>query len=74
MEDYLGMSGGIAGIITLVVGIAIKMNHKRIRSKCCGKNIEVSVDVESTTPVEKSQDKENARPPDISLQEVKSQE
>jgi hypothetical protein len=50
MEDYLGMSGGIAGLLSLVIGIVIKLNHKRCRSNCCGKKMEVAVDVEETTP------------------------
>jgi hypothetical protein len=50
MEDYLGMSGGIAGLLSLVIGIIIKLNHKRCRSNCCGKKMEVTVDVEETTP------------------------
>lgn len=54
MEDYFGLGGGIAGVITLVAGIVIKLNHKRCRSHCCGKNVVVAVDVEETTPVEKT--------------------
>ncbi len=48
--EYLGMSGGIAGILTLVIGILVKLNHKRCRSTCCGKNMVLAVDVEQTTP------------------------
>lgn len=48
--NYLGMGGGVAGILTLVIGILLKLNHKRCRSKCCGRNMEVAVDVENTTP------------------------
>ena len=73
-ENYLGMGGGIAGIVALVVAIAVKLNHKRLRSHCCGKDIEVSVDVENTTPIEKSHEETNAKQADVALQEVKSKE
>lgn len=48
--NYLGIGGGTIGILTFIVGILIKVNHKRCRSKCCGKNMEIAVDVEDTTP------------------------
>ena len=44
---------GLAGLITSLASIAaylIKLNHKRIRSKCCGKDCITSLDVEDTTP------------------------
>jgi len=41
----------IAGIVISVAGsVFAVVNHKRIRSKCCDKKLEVSLDVESTTP------------------------
>jgi hypothetical protein len=41
----------IAGIVISVGGSLLAVvNHKRIRSKCCDKKLEVSLDVESTTP------------------------
>jgi hypothetical protein len=48
--DYIGISGGVAGIIALIGGILLKVNHKRCRSNCCGKKMEVELDVENTTP------------------------
>jgi hypothetical protein len=38
--------------ILLSVGSAIIMavNHKRIRSSCCGRKAEMSIDIENTTP------------------------
>ena len=51
--DYSSI-GGIAGLVSLVIVIAdrviIIINHKRVRSKCCGRATEISLDVESTTP------------------------
>jgi hypothetical protein len=32
---------------TILVGV---VNHKRIRSNCCGRKAEASFDIESTTP------------------------
>ena len=49
---------GLVGFGLSVLGaIYTAVNHKRVRSKCCGKVLEVSVDVENTTPVD------NAHPP-----------
>ena len=38
--------------LVLSVGgsIIAVINHKRIRSSCCGKKIDVSLDIENTTP------------------------
>ncbi len=44
---------GLAGLVTSLAAIAayiVKLNHKRIRSKCCGKDCTTSLDVEDTTP------------------------
>ena len=40
----------ISGITTAITAI----NHRRIRSNCCGKALDVSVDIENTTPPVKS--------------------
>jgi len=44
---YVGGATAILG--TLYTAI----NHKRVRSNCCGKVVEASLDVENTTPVKK---------------------
>jgi hypothetical protein len=53
MED----SGSITAYIALALGVASTIfgivNHKRIRSNCCGSKTEISIDVEDTTPPEK---------------------
>jgi hypothetical protein len=38
-------------VSTAVLGV---INHKRVRSTCCGKKVEVSLDVEATTPPDKA--------------------
>jgi hypothetical protein len=50
-----GSIGGIsvAGILALLFAIYKAVNHKRCRSVCCGKKLEVSMDIESTTPPDK---------------------
>ena len=45
---------GIIAIVSLVVSVAGSalaiINHKRIRSNCCGKELTTSIDIENTTP------------------------
>ena len=45
-------TGSVLGIISILVSIGgaiyAAINHKRLRCKCCGKDIEVQVDVDST--------------------------
>jgi len=49
-------SGGIGAGAVVALGIAYRVylavNHHRVRSNCCGKEMVVSVDVEQTTPAE----------------------
>ena len=52
MDSSQGMAMGT--LLTALTGIAaylVRWNHKRIRSKCCGKPCVTSIDVEDTTPV-----------------------
>ena len=47
-------STSIAAYVSLAISTAAVIlgviNHKRIRSSCCGKEASVSLDIESTTP------------------------
>ena len=47
-------SGGIGAASVVALGIVyrvyVAVNHRRVRSNCCGKEVVVSVDVEETTP------------------------
>lgn len=56
----------IAGYLALALMIADKayqaINHRRLRSNCCGKEVVASIDVETTTPPPKKP-AENAAPP-----------
>jgi len=43
---------GLAGFGISVFGaIYTALNHKRLRSRCCGKDLDASIDIENTTPV-----------------------
>jgi hypothetical protein len=49
MENSMVM--GVVATVISVGGIILSvLNHKRLRSNCCGKRLEVSLDVENTTP------------------------
>lgn len=37
-------------VISSLTGIITIINHRRIRSSCCGTKLETSLDIESTTP------------------------
>lgn len=51
MDQAIGVYVSLAlSLGALVIGI---INHKRIRSTCCGKEASVSLDIESTTPPKK---------------------
>ncbi len=45
-------TGSVLGIISILVSVGgaiyAAINHKRLRCKCCGKDLEVQVDVDST--------------------------
>jgi hypothetical protein len=49
-----GTQSSIIAIVGLVISVAgsfiAVVNHRRIRSNCCGAPLVLSVDVESTTP------------------------
>lgn len=51
MESQTTIAIAYAGFITsLATAIIGYINHKRIRSRCCGKEISSSIDIEDTTP------------------------
>jgi hypothetical protein len=41
---------GVAIAVSVGTAVLGVINHKRVRSTCCGKKAEVSLDVEDTTP------------------------
>lgn len=49
--DTTSQVGGVLGIVITVVGIVYgAINHKRLRSNCCGRKIDISVDIDTTSP------------------------
>lgn len=49
--DQASQVGGILGIVITVVGVIYSaVNHKRLRSNCCGRKIDIAIDIESTSP------------------------
>lgn len=56
-SELMGMVALIVSIGGILIGI---INHKRLRSKCCKKTLEVSVDIENTTPPTIKKPEENS--------------
>lgn len=52
-----------SAVISIGGAILAAVNHTRIRSVCCGKKLEVSLDVEKTTP-----------PPSVKLAEIEKEQ
>lgn len=48
-------SNNILSIVAIVVSIGgaliTAVNHTRVRSACCGRRVEMSIDIEKTTPI-----------------------
>ena len=48
----VGSTFASGGIIATLLGVAViiykSVNHQRIKSKCCGKRCDVSLDIDST--------------------------
>lgn len=51
--DTGAVLGGTGLFISLIGIVYSAINHKNIRSKCCGKVLEVSIDIDSTEQVKK---------------------
>lgn len=47
LGQYAGYVALVISIGTMVVGI---VNHKKIRSTCCGREASMSLDISATTP------------------------
>jgi hypothetical protein len=54
MDANQYISGGVGASIVIALLVLKQIyntiNHKRVRSNCCGRNLEASVDFEDTTP------------------------
>jgi len=64
MDNYA--TGGIGASIVIILGILYRIfntvNHRRMRSECCGKYFSASVDIEETTPKSSSSDEKKVQP------------
>jgi hypothetical protein len=59
MDPYA--SGGVGATVVLILGILYKfLDHKRLRSRCCGWS--ASVDIEDVTPKVESGQKIDSHP------------
>jgi hypothetical protein len=45
--NIVAFCGLAVSVLTAVIGA---INHRRIRSNCCGKEVTASLDIETTTP------------------------
>lgn len=45
----------IAVVVSVAGALFTAVNHTRMRSACCGKKVEVSFDVDKTSPVPKTE-------------------
>ena len=50
MDNLAVIPGYIACIVVIIEKIIQIVNHKRIRSNCCGREVGSSIDIENTTP------------------------
>ena len=57
-------TGGILGVFGFLVSMAgviyTAINHKKIRCRCCGKDLDMSVDVDTTEEIKKKTKEEEA--------------
>ena len=49
--SQVGMSGGVVSILAVSFGIFKYINHRNIRSHCCGKQVDMGIDVDTPVPV-----------------------
>lgn len=48
--DTSTIISGVSLAVAMGTSVIAVINHKRIRSRCCGRNVDMSIDIESTTP------------------------
>ena len=68
-SSLVGVVGGyVAMALTIAASIYAAINHKRIRSNCCGKRGEISLDVD-TMPANSAPSPKPALPPAAGIPE-----
>jgi hypothetical protein len=53
MTDSESITSYVAIAISILTALVGAINHKRVRSVCCNRKLEVSLDIETTTPPNK---------------------
>jgi len=59
--SYISLALAVGGIVIGAV------NHKRIRSSCCGKEQSISLDIETTSPRETKNSTTDSRPSGVGM-------
>ena len=71
-------TGGILGVFGFIVSMAgviyTAINHKKIRCRCCGKDLDMSVDVDTTEEIKKTVKEEEAAASAIAQEQVDTEE
>ena len=53
MDSNILVGGGVGASIIITLGIIYKIiNHKKLVSRCCGRTVDISLDIGDTTPPE----------------------
>ena len=47
--DYISLTGGSLGLLSFILFIIDKLKHSKLRSKCCGRKMEISMDLNSNS-------------------------
>ena len=50
-DENLMIVSSVSGALAVIATIIGVINHKRIRSNCCGRKAELSFDIDNTLPV-----------------------
>ena len=45
--SQIGLGGGVISILSVLVAVFKYMNHRTIRSRCCGTTAEMGIDVDT---------------------------
>lgn len=76
-----GVSVGSVAILAILYQVYKAVNHHRIRSKCCGRQLDASIDIDTTpaTPLpekngESSRDQKTTTSPIVAIQKREKRE
>ena len=45
--SQIGFGGGLMGILAVLGRVLVVVNHRTLRSRCCGRSAEIGIDVDS---------------------------